>query len=167
LAPSQPQPQEKSPSSATEPLPATRADSVGARADIKTELPAAGLDREGYYDLPAYTDSDGTSFVRQRPGSCLRLVVNSVARLAETEPGEPAKVTIDPPRWSTAVLEAVDNLGKTVVRLGGAENRIAELTFDESIIGGRKQNGIVQARRFIRWMRAVNPALQYKNNSSK
>jgi hypothetical protein len=128
-----------------------------------------GQTAEEYFELAYYEDNEGRSFHKQKTGPFLRLAVNKQAKRVETSLREPVHMRIDPHEISRVIVEPLDdsNGAACVVSLllndGASGPKEQKLVFETSNAMGREETGRIHARRFCRWVKGVNGAIDYRN----
>ena len=122
-----------------------------------------------HFELATYKDERGGCFEKGESGGFLQLVVDGETKTAGTGPGASLAVKINPAGLSRILFsEALDksDVGATCqVVLASKEDsggpREQKLVFEATRIMGREENGRIHARRFVRWLKNVNPDVDY------
>ncbi|KAK1836748.1 hypothetical protein QBC39DRAFT_366953 [Podospora conica] len=110
------------------------------------------------FDVSRY--SDGSRTVH-------RLTVDPVARIASATT---SPLTIDPRDFKEAISEVLEtNPSSRILKLvsNKDDGKNETLVFESAGAGAGKVAGSVHVRWFVGWLREVNPALKYTNNSIK
>ena len=137
--------------------------STPAYSPIKPESPATG--KEQYFDVVGYRDSSDTkSYVKDDSSPYLRVTVNAARGVAETAAGEAIAVTINPKEVLKVIVKNIDQDKATVaLTVKDPESRPEYWAFGTRNIDGRPVSGKIQARLFCKWIRSLNPNVQYLN----
>jgi len=135
-------------------LPAKPSPSISVKGE-----PSVGSSAKEIFDVSILKDSENPD--TPGAGELVRLTVDPDTRVARASAGSSLAI-VDPTKLKLVLVEGKGNSAR-VVNMVFSDGQKQTLVFQPSDVGHGVQNGFIHARRFCRWVRAVEPSVEYSN----
>ncbi|KAL1868032.1 hypothetical protein VTK73DRAFT_3879 [Phialemonium thermophilum] len=149
-------------------VPTSTSPRSSGRTSFRKEPDGAG--RPDLFELAGYEDDKGTLWLREKDRPYLSLKVNLSKKIAEAAAGHHlVPVQIDPADVSSTVIDSMAQTGNRACRVtvvakdSDGRGTKQRLVFEATQVMGREESAKVHARRFCRWVKSINPRVEYEN----